>query len=101
MTARLAGLVLLMSASLAADSGGGLRWPPPPNWKSEGQRPMRLATYQVPPAAADQESGECGVYYFGEGQGGSAEANIDAGSANSSSPAASPPKMQLRWRSEP
>ena len=32
---------------------------------------MRLATYQVP------ESGECGVYYFGQGQGGGVEANID------------------------
>ena len=32
---------------------------------------MRLATYQVP------EGGECGVYYFGQGQGGSVEANID------------------------
>jgi hypothetical protein len=77
MTARSAGLVLLMSATLVADSGGGIRWTPPPNWKSEGQRPMRLATYQVAPAAADPEGGECGVYYFGEGQGGSVEANID------------------------
>jgi hypothetical protein len=32
---------------------------------------MRLATYQV------QESAECAVYYFGQGQGGSVQANID------------------------
>ena len=38
---------------------------------------MRLATYQIPPAPGDQESGECGVYYFGPGQGGSVEANVD------------------------
>ena len=38
---------------------------------------MRLATYTVPPASGDQESGECGVYYFGPGQGGSAQANMD------------------------
>jgi len=38
---------------------------------------MRLATYAVPSASGDAESGECGVYYFGPGQGGSVEANID------------------------
>jgi hypothetical protein len=32
---------------------------------------MRLATYAVTPAA------ECGVYYFGSGQGGSVDANLD------------------------
>jgi hypothetical protein len=77
MTGRSAGLIFLIAASLAADSGAGIRWTPPPNWKSEGQRPMRLATYQVQAAAGNQEGGECGVYYFGQGQGGSVEANID------------------------
>lgn len=38
---------------------------------------MRLATYTVPPAPGDQEGGECGVYYFGPGQGGSVQANMD------------------------
>ncbi len=38
---------------------------------------MRLATYTVPPAQGDQDSGECGVYYFGAGQGGSVQANMD------------------------
>jgi hypothetical protein len=38
---------------------------------------MRLATYQIRPASGDQESAECGVYYFGQGQGGSVEANVD------------------------
>jgi hypothetical protein len=32
---------------------------------------MRLATYMVAPGA------ECGVYYFGSGQGGSVDANLD------------------------
>jgi hypothetical protein len=75
MRVKAAGLVLFMvfivAATLAADSGAGLRWTAPSSWKSEGERPMRLATYQVP------EGGECGVYYFGQGQGGSVEANID------------------------
>jgi hypothetical protein len=38
---------------------------------------MRLATYQVPAAAGDQAGGECAVSYFGQGQGGGVEANID------------------------
>ena len=37
---------------------------------------MRAATYVVPAAAGDSESGECVAYYFGPGQGGSVEANI-------------------------
>ncbi len=77
MTGKSTGLIFLIAASLVADSGAGIRWTPPLNWKSEGQRPMRLTTYRVPPAAGDQEGGECGVYYFGQGQGGSVEANID------------------------
>jgi hypothetical protein len=70
-------LALLLTAWLAADSGAGIRWDAPPNWKSEAQRPMRLATYTVTAAAGDQDNGECGVYYFGPGQGGSVEANLD------------------------
>jgi hypothetical protein len=56
---------------LVAASGAGVRWKVPANWKSEAQRPMRLDTYTVAPGA------ECGVYYFGAGQGGSVEANVD------------------------
>jgi hypothetical protein len=69
--------LLLSAFALAADSGGGLRWNVPPGWKAEAQRPMRLATYTVAAAAGDSEAGECGVYYFGAGQGGSVEANLD------------------------
>src|SRR5579862_6994178 len=61
----------------AADSGAGLRWTTPANWKSEAQRPMRLGTYSISPATGDSDPAECGVYYFGSGQGGSVEANLD------------------------
>ncbi len=37
---------------------------------------MRLATYTISPAAGDIDPAECGVYYFGQGQGGSVEANM-------------------------
>jgi hypothetical protein len=72
--------VFVIAAALAwaaADSGAGLRWTTPANWKSEAQRPMRLATYTIPHAAGDPDNGECGVYYFGQGQGGSVQANLD------------------------
>jgi len=77
MKQRAAALIFLMTACLAADSGAGIHWSMPANWKSEAERPMRLATYTVPAAAGDAEGGECGVYYFGQGQGGSVEANLD------------------------
>jgi hypothetical protein len=65
-------LLLVVAAGwLMADSGAGVTWTMPPTWTAEAQRPMRLATYRVSPDA------ECGVYYFGAGQGGSVDANLD------------------------
>ena len=69
--------MFLMALWLAADSGAGIKWTVPSSWKAEAERPMRLATYTVPAAAGDSEPGECGVYYFGQGQGGSVQANMD------------------------
>jgi len=39
-------------------------------------KPMRKATYVIP-AAAGSEAGECGVFFFGKGQGGSVDENLD------------------------
>jgi hypothetical protein len=36
---------------------------------------MRVATYEIP-AAPGSEPGECGVFHFGEGKGGSVEDNL-------------------------
>jgi len=49
----------------------------PAGWKTEGAQPMRAATYAIAPAPGDKAGGECGVYFFGAGQGGSVEANLD------------------------
>lgn len=38
---------------------------------------MRAATYTIAPASGDNASAECGVYFFGPGQGGTIEANLD------------------------
>ncbi len=70
------GIVALVSPGWA-DAGGGISWKAPAGWKSLGPRPMRAATYVVPPASGDKEDGECAVFYFGPGQGGEVQANLD------------------------
>ncbi|MFN7920633.1 MAG: hypothetical protein U0Q16_11085 [Bryobacteraceae bacterium] len=69
--------ILLLTVPLWADSVAGLNWSPPAGWKSLGERPMRAATYSVPAAAGNSEPGECAVFYFGQGQGGGIQANVD------------------------
>jgi hypothetical protein len=70
-------LLLIASAALAKQGGtAGVNWTAPALWKEQAPRQMRAATYTVPAAPGDAEAGECGVYYFGKGQGGDAEANI-------------------------
>jgi len=38
---------------------------------------MRAATYTMPAAPGDKPGAECAVYFFGQGQGGSVDANIE------------------------
>jgi hypothetical protein len=59
-----------------ADGVAGIEWTRPASWKDLGSRPMRAANYSVPPAAGDTDAGECVAFFFGEGQGGSADANV-------------------------
>lgn len=67
----------LLALPLLADSAAGVKWTTPAGWKDEGSRPMRAATYDIAPAPGDKIAPECAVYFFGPGQGGSVEANID------------------------
>jgi len=69
--------LLATGGALLADSAAGLKWTAPAGWKAEGARPMRAATYTIAPVAGDTGAAECGVYFFGPGQGGSVEANLD------------------------
>jgi hypothetical protein len=69
---------LLMSVALLASvegSAGGLRWTAPARWQVAAPKPMRAATYTIP-GAAGAEAGECGVFYFGTGQGGGIDENL-------------------------
>jgi hypothetical protein len=78
MRMRLVVAVLAVSAaSVLAESAAGLRWTAPASWKAGAARPMRAATYSIPLAAGDQGVAECVVNYFGPGQGGGVDANIE------------------------
>ena len=72
-----AALLAFIGFTLLAETVGSLRWTAPAGWKSEGSAPMRAATYKIAPSSGDQEGAECVVYYFGVGQGGTAQANIE------------------------
>jgi hypothetical protein len=74
---RIISVVLFLVASLFAESVAGLKWTTPKGWKTERARPMRAATYSIPPTAGDTASAECVVYFFGPGQGGSVDANLE------------------------
>ncbi|MBI5710666.1 MAG: hypothetical protein HZC42_10240 [Candidatus Eisenbacteria bacterium] len=65
-------------SEVVIQSGGdpGVAWVVPKRWVSEPGSAMRLATYGVPRAAGDSEDARCAVYYFGPGQGGGTDANL-------------------------
>jgi hypothetical protein len=73
----LAFALLTSSASVLAESAAGLHWTAPAGWKAGPPQVMRAATYAVTAAAGDTAAAECAVYFFGAGQGGSIEANIE------------------------
>jgi hypothetical protein len=54
----------------------GVAWVKPKRWIEELASGMRLATYVIP-AAPGVQTATCAVYYFGPGQGGGTDANIE------------------------
>lgn len=69
------------AADVAAGEGASqapsqLTWSAPAGWKDEPPTSsMRKAQYRIPAVKGDAEDAECAVFYFGTGQGGSAQAN--------------------------
>lgn len=59
----------------AADPG--VAWQVPSRWTEEPATGMRIATYGIPAPASGGEAARCAVYYFGPGQGGGTDANIE------------------------
>jgi hypothetical protein len=90
-------LLLSLAVTLLAETAAGLRWTPPPGWKNEGARPMRIATYLLPTGANDKA--ECAVYFFGPGQGGSVDANMDRWKGQLLDAAGKPAKAQISKKS--
>lgn len=58
-----------------APADPGLQWDVPRAWTIDLAQGMRLATYVVP-AARGGDPAQCAVYYFGPGQGGGVEPNL-------------------------
>lgn len=90
--------LLATGVALLADSAAGLKWTAPAGWKSEGERPMRAATYTIAAAPGDSGTAECAVYFFGQGQGGSVEANLDRWKGQVVGPDGKPAPAQVQKR---
>ena len=66
------------SSRLLQTAAGELHYKVPEGWTTEKPTSdMRFAQYKLPKAAGDGEDALLVVYYFGQGQGGPAQANID------------------------
>ncbi len=68
----------LPPASSAVTPPVEITWIDPPGLvRVPPKNAMRKASYEVPKAAGDTENGELAVFYFGPGQGGGIEQNIE------------------------
>jgi hypothetical protein len=75
---RTAGQTSNRSAPPSTAVAGEVRYKVPEGWIAEKPTSnMRVAQYKLGKAAGDSEDALLVVYYFGEGQGGPAQANID------------------------
>jgi hypothetical protein len=97
-TLMMAAFVVFGSAALLAEAAAGLRWTAPAEWKLGAPRPMRAATYSIIPAAGEQGVAECVVNYFGPGQGGSVDANIERWKGQVLGPAGKPAAAMVEKR---
>jgi hypothetical protein len=92
-----------ISSMESASAVAGVKWTVPSGWTAGPQKQMRFATYMIPASTGDAEGGECAVFYFGGGQGGDVESNIqrwvgqfvDAGKPERSSQEVNGMKVEL------
>lgn len=63
-------------AAPRTDAAGGIEWKVPARWTAGAGSAMRVVTYAIPAAKA-AEPAECAVFFFGPGQGGSVDANVE------------------------
>jgi hypothetical protein len=83
-----------VQAAAGGESAGGsddLTWTVPAAWVTETPSSgMRRAQYALPAAAGDPEGGECAVFYFGPGQGGDIQSNVNRWASQFSAPGGHP-----------
>lgn len=64
------------SGMVPGHEAGGVRWKIPALWHGQPPRQMRVATYTIPAPSGGGGDAECAVFFFGTGQGGGVESNI-------------------------
>ena len=83
--------------SKAVQAIGELHYTAPEGWQEEKPNSnMRVAQYHLPKAEGDSADAELVLYYFGQGQGGSAQANIDRWLNQMQQPDGSPSKGKAK-----
>ena len=66
------------TTTASQNASGELKYKAPDGWVKENPTSnMRAAQYKLPKAAGDSEDASLVLYYFGQGQGGGTQANID------------------------
>ncbi len=71
----------------------GLRFSVPADWaRVPAPSDMRAAQFRVPHAGSDEEDGELVLFFFGKGQGGSADQNVERWTGQFSQPDGKPSK---------
>jgi hypothetical protein len=71
----------------------GLRYTVPSEWsRVPAPSDMRAAQFRVPHAVADAEDGELVLFFFGPGQGGSADQNVERWTGQFTQPGGKPSK---------
>lgn len=84
---------------MTTGEAAGIGWTVPARWQVQPPRMMREATYLVPKAEGDDESGECAVFFFGQGQGGSVELNLQRWRDQFETESGGPPTLAQRQSS--
>lgn len=85
------------STQSSQTAAGELRYKVPEGWTAEKPASnMRVAQYKLPKAEGDGEDAFLVLYYFGQGQGGTAQANIDRWLDQMKQPDGHPPKERAK-----
>ncbi len=80
-----------------AGAAGHYTWTLPEGWVEETPSSrMRLAQFRIPGKGADAGDGECAVFYFGAGQGGSIQGNVERWAGQFESPGGGPAQPDVK-----